>query len=236
MDTFALRLGFRLIGGISRVHADRVVAERDVGQFASFEDLARRTRLHRHVLMKLAQGGACTSLGLSRRQALWLALTACEPLPLFDQADEEMPEALPAMSPLQEVLADYSVAGLTLREHPLQFLRPLLDQLGAARAIDLQTLAPGGAVKVAGLVLMRQRPSTAKGVTFVTLEDETGLANLIVWQNVWERYRRVAFTAGILLAHGQLQREAGVIHIVVSQLEDLSPRLADLQSRSRDFR
>jgi error-prone DNA polymerase len=140
------------------------------------------------------------------------------------------------MTPLQEVLADYGAAGLTLRPHPMAFLRPRLDQMRVASAAALVDLPNGRPLTVAGVVLLRQRPSTAKGITFVTLEDETGQINLIVRQQVWERYRRAARTAVVLLAHGLLQKDAEVIHVLVTKMEDLSAALAALSASSRDFR
>lgn len=237
-DSVALRLGLRLISGLPRKHADLIVTERERAPFESLEDFIRRVSFLRPVLVKLARSSAFESLGLKRRQALWFAMTAGPPLPLFEPRDDEVPEALPAMTSLQEVLADYSAVGLTLREHPVQFLRPFLKKLDAIRASDLPSLPDACHVKVAGIVLLRQRPSTAKGVTFVTLEDETGMANLIIWQDVWERNRRVAYSAALLLAHGQLQRDpaSDVIHVVVAKLEDFSDHLSHLATRSRDFR
>ena len=164
------------------------------------------TRLQRHVLIKLAQGDAFQSLGLKRRQALWLAMTACEPLPLFERMEEDVPAAVPAMSSLNEVVSDYGAAGADvartsrplLAAHARQDPSPQGGKCrGVVRAGDLKTLPSGCEVAVAGIVLLRQRPSTAKGTTFVTLEDETGMANLIVWQSVWERYRRIACSAGL---------------------------------------
>jgi error-prone DNA polymerase len=235
-DSCALRLGLRLVHGLGERHADTVAAQREKNLYVSFEDFARRTGSPRGVLLKLAQASAFESLDLTRRQALWLALPRRESLTLFEGAEEELPATLTAMTPFQETLADYGASGLTLRAHPISFLRPYLDRLKVASAAELKTLPVDSQVKVAGVVLLRQRPSTAKGVTFVTLEDETGMANLIVWPDVWERFRRVAFTATTMLVHGSLQREADVIHIVVSKLEDLSVRLEELEVRSRDFR
>jgi error-prone DNA polymerase len=232
----ALRLGFRLIHGLGERHTGVVASERDKRLYGSFEDFVGRTRLPRKALLTLAQASAFGSLGLTRRHALWLATPRRERLPLFDYAEEEVPASLSLMTPFQETLADYGAAGLTLREHPMHFLRPYLDLLEVVSAADLKTLPVDSLVKIAGVVLLRQRPSTAKGVTFVTLEDETGMANLIVWPNVWECYRRIAFTATTMLAHGSLQREADVIHVVVGELEDLSARLAALETRPRDFR
>ena len=139
------------------------------------------------------------------------------------------------MSQAEEVLADYRTAGLSLRAHPLQFLRSDLKQHNAVTAESLKTWPDGKQVCVAGIVLVRQRPSTAKGITFVTLEDETGTANLIVRPSIWRRYREAALAATVLLAHGQLQRQAGVIHVLTTRLEDLSPWLKQLGSQSRDF-
>jgi len=142
---------------------------------------------------------------------------------------------LPKMSPAQEVLADYRATGLSLRAHPVQFLRGGLERLGVAPAVQLKTWPNGKPVGVAGIVLVRQRPGTAKGITFVTLEDETGTANLIIRPDVWRKFRQAALGATILLAHGRLQREGLVIHVLVSRLENLSGRMEELTSQSRDF-
>lgn len=142
---------------------------------------------------------------------------------------------LPPMSPAEEVLADYRTAGLSLRAHPLEFLRANLEQRGVVTAASLKTLSNGESVCVAGIVLVRQRPGTAKGITFVTLEDETGTANLIVRPAIWRRYREAALGATILAAHGCLQRQGHVIHVLTAKLENLSPWLQKLGSQSRDF-
>lgn len=139
------------------------------------------------------------------------------------------------MSPAEEVLADYRSMGLSLGEHPMAFLREHLDSLGAVPAQALGTLPNGGPVRVGGIVLVRQRPGTAKGITFVTLEDETGVANLIIRPDVWKRWRSAALGATILLAHGRLQRHGQVIHILASRLENLSDHFRELLARSRDF-
>ena len=140
------------------------------------------------------------------------------------------------MTPLREVLTDYVNTGLTLRDHPISFLRKAMDERGVTPAKGLSQRPPDREVTVAGLVLMRQRPSTAKGITFVTLEDETGVVNLIIRQDVWERHRQAARAAVVMLATGQLQREGAVIHVLVNRMEDWSGRLAELDVRSRDFR
>ena len=237
-SAFPLRLGFRMLHGMAAVDAQQIEEARRQGPFGSVEDFARRTRLGRAAIARLAKAGAFGSLNLDRRGALWHAL-AQEPkeLPLFDRlpAEDGPPAALPRMSAAAEVLADYRTAGLSLQSHPLAFLRPALDRRRIARAEQLKILPNGGPVHVAGIVLVRQRPSTAKGITFVTLEDETGQANLIIRPDVWNRYRQAAHGATLLLASGRLQREMGVIHVLVTRLEDLSPRLAELGSQSRDF-
>ena len=232
----SLRLGFRLINGLARAAADQIVAARASEPFVSWNDFTRRTRLPSAVLKKLAQADVFRSLGLTRREALWRALPSQESLPLFELAEqEETPAPLPPMSALQEVVADYGAVGMTLRQHPVSFLRRALEQRGAVPAAALAALTDGMRLQVAGLVLLRQRPATAKGITFVTLEDETGIINLIVRQEVWERYRRAAKTAKIMLAHGTLQRQKEIIHVLVTKLENFSARLA-IEAQSRDFR
>jgi error-prone DNA polymerase len=233
---FSLRLGLRLVRGLSRNHADVVVACRQ-GGYASFEEFVRRTRLSSAALTQLASADAFRSLQLDRRSALWRSLECQEPSPLFDGVDAEEPAVeLAAMPAHQEVLYDYHSVGLSLKGHPMQFLRDALDGMGVMPSSALATLPNHSWLQVAGIVLMRQRPSTANGITFVTLEDEAGCANLIVRPHIWERYHAAARNAVALVAHGQLQREGQVIHVLVQRLDDLSARVADLSSRSRDFR
>lgn len=244
----ALRLGLRYIAGLPRAAAERLLAARAAGPFASLHDLARRANLSRAVLVRLAHADALGSMAMNRRRSLWEALGehGAEP-PLFAAlpahvapaaqaatADEELP--LPPMQPFEEVLADYRTTGLSLKGHPLAFLRAELERLRAVRAADLSRLRRGRFVRVAGLVLVRQRPGTARGITFVTLEDESGTVNLVVRPEVWERYHRAASSATALLAHGRLERQGAVIHVLVSKLEDLQQVTARLPSRSRDFR
>ena len=139
------------------------------------------------------------------------------------------------MSAAEEVLADYRSTGLSLGGHPLEFLRSELERMNVVPAERLKSWPDGKPVRVAGIVLVRQRPGTAKGITFVTLEDETGQANLIIRPDVWKRWRQAALGATLLLAHGRLQRHRQIIHVLVTKLEDLSGRLNALVSRSRDF-
>ena len=233
----ALRLGFRMIKGLSESQAARIIDGRSAGRFATFEDVARRTGLGNAVLAKLSQADAFGSLSVSRREAGWCSLQDRTPAPLFDPLEEAEPSiVLPAMSPLAEVADDYASTGLSLRNHPVAFLRETLTDRGVTAAEGLREAPADRWVSVAGLVMMRQRPGTAKGVTFVTLEDETGTINLIVWMNVWEKYRRVASRASVLLASGPLQRQDEVIHVVVHHLEDVSEMLQQVAVKSRDFR
>lgn len=233
----ALRLGFRMIRGLAQEHGETLVARRGQIPFQSFEELARRTQLSSAVLKHLARADAFQSLDLNRRAALWHALPDQRQAPLWQAAEFPEPRApLPSMSPCEEVVADYRTSGLSLRGHPFQFLRPRVESLELVPAEQLGTLPPGRRYRVAGLVLLRQRPGTAKGITFVTLEDETGPVNLIVRPEVWLRCRRAAETATIMLVQGRLQRQNEVIHILAEKIEDLSLYLDPLPSAARNFR
>jgi error-prone DNA polymerase len=192
------------------------------------------------VVSRLAGADAFGSLQLGRREALWQALAEeKKPLamPLFDplEPEDELPAALPRLKSREEVLADYRTSGLSLRAHPMQFERQRLERLNVVPAARLATHPADHTVRVGGIVLVRQRPSTAKGITFVTLEDESGTANLIIRQDVWRRFYRVARTAAAMIAQGRLQRHGEVIHVLVTKLEDLSESLRGLESQSRDF-
>ena len=250
----SLRLGLRIIAGLSQSYAERIVHARGERPFRSVEELARRTGLSSSVLARLSRADAFHSLGLDRRSALWQSLPEQKTLPLFDdfpvdqpnveeqpnvpeqQSPEEPEVALPSLSPLEEVVADYRTHGLSLRDHPVKFIRAGLRQLRALSATELAARSHGEPVRVAGLVLMRQRPATASGITFVTLEDETGIVNLIVRPEVWERYHHIARRSQTLLARGTVQRRDEVIHVFVERLYDLSEMLADVATKSRDFR
>jgi error-prone DNA polymerase len=236
----ALRLGLRMILGLSESHA-RVIerVRHECGPYASLAEFAKRTGLSRAVVMRLAQADAFGSLQANRRSSLWNALSLEKKggsTPLFDALEEDEPDVeLPHMAEQEEVLADYQTAGLSLRAHPMAFERDKLDALGVVPAGKLARLPNDRRVRVAGLVLVRQRPGTARGITFVTLEDETGTANLIIRQEIWDRYYQAARAAAALLAHGRVQSKDNVIHVLVSKLEDLSQLLPGLRSQSRDF-
>ena len=241
-DLQAVRLGLRLIHGLRRTDADRIAAARRPGPFASLEDFYRRTRLLRAAGKLLADAAAFGSLSLDRRPALWHALAdpGDRPVVLADlpEADASSPD-LPDMSSQQHVWSDYRTTGLSLRAHPLRFVRAHLHAVGVTPAGRLPTLRGGAEVAVAGLVLFRQRPGTAKGITFITLEDETGICNLIVMPDIWERHRAVGRTAAALIVHGRLERQGVVIHLKACRLEPLDQRCrlpGGLSNRSRDFR
>jgi len=239
---WGVRLGLRLIGGLSEVHATQIVKARSGGPFCSIDDIARRAGLPNNVLARLSRADAFRSLQLERRSALWNSLPeqrsqGQKSLPLFDDVPAEEPAVeLPPLSPLEEVIADYATGGLSLRDHPLKFARSRLQAEHVTTARDVAALAHGRRVLVAGLVLFRQRPATARGLTFVTLEDETGVVNLIVLPEIWERYRRIARGAQGLMAGGTVQRRDDVIHVMVERLRDLAGILSAVNVRSRDFR
>jgi len=239
--TSLLRLGFRLVSGLKQTAAEAIEKARRHGPFCSLDDFTQRTGLSRAVLVKLAQADAFQSVGRHRRSALWEALSQDRedaPRPLFAtlKPEDEPPVPLPQMLPQEEVFADYRTCGLSLKAHPLSFHRRELDRLRVVPAKRLTTISNNRQVRVAGLVLLRQRPSTAKGITFVTLEDETGIANLVVHQTTWDRYYEVARCSSAWIAHGRLEAKDSVIHVVVNRLEDLSQRLQGLHTSSRDFR
>ncbi|ANK82713.1 MAG: error-prone DNA polymerase [Rhizobiales bacterium NRL2] len=240
----AVRLGFRLVKGLNAEAADRIAAARPEGGYATVQELARRAGLDQTTLRVLADADAFGSMGLDRRRALWAARAVePEPLPLFAAAEaragaaghnrpfdliEEPAVDLPEMRPGEEVVADYQRLRLSLRAHPCALLRERLGAHGAVRAQALSALPDGRRTVVAGLVLVRQRPGSASGVIFATLEDETGVANIVVWPHVFERFRRVLLTSRLLGVSGKLQREGLVIHVVAERLFDLSGELATL--------
>jgi error-prone DNA polymerase len=231
----ALRLGMRSIDGFRRDWAEAIMAARADGPFLDLDDLRRRAALTPPALDRLAEADAYGSLDLTRRQGVWAARGAApaSSAPLFEamglnEADGRPPEALPVLAPSEEVVGDYQTLRLSLKGHPVSFLRDRLAQAGALTAKDYPARPNGRRVAVGGVVLVRQRPGTAKGVCFMTLEDETGVANLVLWPDVFERFRPVAMGARMVLARGKVQTAEGVTHLVVDHLEDWTPMLGDL--------
>jgi len=233
----ALRLGFRSIDGFREDWAGKILAARDAAPFRDLEDLRRRAALPPPALDRLAEADACGSLALSRRQGLWAARGAppVSGAPLFeamglDEADGSPPAALPRLTDAEEVVGDYQSIRLSLKGHPVAFLRDRLTKAGAMTAEAYRAAKENRRVAVGGVVLVRQRPGSAKGVVFLTIEDETAVANLVVWPDVFERLRPVAMGARMVLARGRVQRADGVVHLVVEDLIDWTPMLGHLST------
>jgi error-prone DNA polymerase len=248
--SYAVRLGFRLIRGLSEEEMKKMIAARGNG-FSSIERLAATAGISRFTIERLAEADAFRSIGHDRRAALWAArrldtigirrsrsgVKTDETLPLLTPhlGNEIFPEpnvVLPAMPLCEHVVEDYVATGLSLKEHPVRFFRERLSALGVLRNTQLrgEDLVQDSMVTVAGLVLVRQRPGTSKGVVFMTLEDETDIANIIVWPKVFEGNRRTVMTSRFLAVRGRLQRAGLVIHVVAESFLDLSaelPRLRD---------
>ncbi|MDF7776197.1 error-prone DNA polymerase [Sphingomonas sp. AOB5] len=232
-----LRLGMRAVKGLSAKDANDIVDARMAGgPFTSIEQVWRRTKVKPDALESLARADAFHTLGLNRRQALWAIKGLRDaPLQLLLEADarqgviapeaHEAPVELQPLTDGREVVEDYRATQLTLRMHPVHFLRGRLDLQGIRRCGDLASIKDGAHVEVAGLILVRQRPGSANGVVFITLEDETGIANAILWRDRFEANRRTVMTATMLAIRGRVQKEGLVIHLVADSLTDLTPML-----------
>jgi error-prone DNA polymerase len=232
-----VRLGLRMVRGMSEAWAKQIVVARGGSCFVSYGDFVRRTRVPTDVAANLSRANAFRSIEPDRRQAVWQSLAANDAAPLFDGSPDPEPAApLMPMTPQQEMVGDYLTTGLYLQSHPFLFLREQLAARGVVTAASLATQKPDRRYSIAGLIILRQRPGTAKGITFMTLEDETGTANLIVRIEVWERFHKVARHSAGMIVTGRLQNHESVIHLVVERMEDLSPMIADVNSSSRDFR
>jgi error-prone DNA polymerase len=232
----AVRLGMRLVKGISRAQVEGIESAQRDGPFRSVTDLARRSGASRATLARLAAADALRSLGLNRREAVWQVLALSDEPPLLHGLEPAEPAPdLPELSMRDVVLADYDTIGLSLNAHPMSLIREDLNRLGVHPNCVLQRSPKGRRLQVSGIVLVRQRPSTANGIVFCTLEDETGNANLIIRPAVYEKYRRVARGAAALIAEGRVERQGEVVHLQVECLLDASEGLAELQGRSRDF-
>jgi error-prone DNA polymerase len=235
-----LRLGMRVVHGLAERDAEQILAARRAGgPFLSVEDVWRRSRVKPAALERLARADAFQALGLDRRQALWAIKGLGQaPLDLFSAADAregrtvvesvEAPVALLPLSQGREVVEDYRATQLSLRAHPLSFLRERLTARRITRCGELAGLKDGTRVEVAGLILVRQRPGSAKGVVFVTLEDETGIANAVLWADRFEENRRTVMAATMLAIRGRVQKEGIVIHVVADAITDLTPWLREV--------
>jgi error-prone DNA polymerase len=232
----AVRLGLRQISGLKEAEALRLIEARRAGA-ESLREVAARASLSRQTLELLAEADALRSMDLDRRQGLWavkgfapeVRAEIGAPLLALMGPPEETPATLPGMSLGHHVAEDYRTAGLSLKAHPCAFFRTLLTSLGAVSAAHLKHMENAARVTVGGLVLIRQRPGTAKGVVFATLEDETGVANAVIWPDVFQANRRTVMSARFLLVRGRLQRAGEVIHVVAERFTDLTTRLNDLR-------
>ncbi len=252
----AVRLGMRLVKGLREAHAKRVERVRAVdGAFTSVRQFYRGTGLPRHAVERLAEADAFGSLGLPRREALWRVLALpIDEAPLFDWLEEAPAPAagtparlaqgasddrgateLPPMPLGREVMTDYATAGLSLKRHPVALVRARLAERHVVTAAQLEQTPHGRWVRVAGLVLIRQRPGTASGIVFQTMEDETGVVNLIVRPDIYDRYRPAARHATLAMAEGYVERQGQVVHVMALKIEDLSELLEGIEFRSRDF-
>lgn len=233
----ALRLGLRQVDGLRQDEAARLVAAREAGgPFRDMADIKRRARISHATFERLAAADAFRSLGWDRRQALWQVkglAPASDALPLFawSAAREEGGEpevALPQMPLSEHVVNDYQTLRLSLKAHPMEFLRADLTAEKIVPCAALRQMKDGAFVRVAGVVLVRQRPGSAKGVVFMTIEDETGVANSVVWPTALEKFRKVVMAARLIVVSGRVQRHQDIIHVVSQKLEDRSGWLARL--------
>lgn len=238
----AVRLGLNRVSGLAAEVAKRIVESRAEAPFANTEDLARRARLDAKALAALAGADALKALTGHRHQAAW-AVAGIDTRPtelLRSTRVDEADVTLAAPGEGEETLADYRSLGLTLKRHPLALLRPQLDAFKVEPAARLRSFPHGRLARASGLVTHRQRPETAKGTVFVTLEDDTGAVNVIVWARVAEAQRKPLLGATLLTVYGQWQRQGegddAVMHLLATRLIDHTPLLDGLVSRSRDFR
>jgi len=251
----AVRLGFCMVRSMDQKLAEQLVDRRTFGRiaekrkgrrFTSIEDVWRRAAVPVSTLQHIAAADGFRGLGLSRRDAAW-AIKALrdDALPLFAAVDDragilrpeamEPPVQLPAMTAGREVVEDYRSTGLSLRAHPLAFLRERLRARGYAPCQSIRSARNGSQISIAGLLLVRQMPGSAKGVMFITLEDESANANLIVWPSVFERNRRTILSASMMGCRGKVQHESGVIHLIVEQVSDLSSELKRISGLDTAF-
>ena len=237
-----MRLGFRLIKGLSHEAVDRLIEARQQSPFRQIADLRRRARLDKRDMEALVDADAMASLSGNRHQARWQVMALEPERPLLAHEEQARPEDLndavdiPAPAIAESVLADYQSTGLTLRAHPLALLRDRAPFARCKRHEDLETMGDGRFVRIAGLVTCRQRPGTASGVVFLTLEDETGNNNVVVWPTIQQNFRQALLKGKLLMVKGTLQKKDGVTHIVAGALYDHTSALGELRLKPRSFR
>jgi error-prone DNA polymerase len=233
---FAVRMGLRYVKGCSEIDGKKIIQARNAMPFNSLDDFVRRARLDEGLLSRLAEAGAFESFGIDRRTALWgsrrLARTKNESLVL---SSREQTPAFQSLNAFEEVKWDYRASSHSVRRHPLEPMRPYLIQQGLPDARTVASMKNGQRVRYAGLVICRQRPGTAGGVIFMTLEDETGFVNVVLWENVFNRHAVLAKTVSFLGVTGRLQVEDGVVHLVAEQLWEPPLQFKPTGAPSRDF-
>lgn len=235
----AVRLGFRQIRGMANLHGARIVAARGDQPYGSVEEVWRRAGVPRAAIERLAEADAFSAIAQDRRQGLWKVKGLGEaPLPLFAAADAKEEQFSPegieptvTLGPLtegREVVEDYRSIQLSLRAHPVSFLREELSGMKIVSCGDLPNQRDGRNLEVAGIVLVRQRPGSAKGVLFVTIEDETGVANAILWPDKFDTFRRQIMSASMIAVRGRLQKEGEIIHVIADRITNLDPMLRSI--------
>jgi error-prone DNA polymerase len=237
--SLAIRLGLRLVKGLGEEAGRRIEAARRVRGFAGVEDLVMRAVLDKRETEALAHAGALVGFGLGRREAIWKVRAPrhrddlLAGVNLDAHGSEHTEPDLPALTRAEQLVLDYETTGVAVGDHAMKVIRASLPA-SYKNARELETAPHGSTVSTAGMVICRQRPGTASGVVFVTMEDETGFVNLILWPKTFERWRHVATTSSMLVAHGKVERDGSVVYVVPERLERLS--LYDVPSMSRDFR
>ena len=241
----AVRLGLRMVKGLGNEPGAQLVTRRGGTPYGTVEEVWRRAGIPPAMLERMAEADAFRGMGVDRRQALWAVRGLADSvLPLFAAADGSgppQPEVVEPDVPLvpmkegREVVEDYRSVGLTLGRHPVAFLRATLQARGMVTCADLLHARDGRKVVVPGIVLVRQKPGSAKGVMFITIEDETGVANLVFWADRFEKQRRLVLSAGMIACHGRVQREGEAIHVVADVLEDLSDLLRSVGEQDEAF-
>jgi error-prone DNA polymerase len=213
-----------------------LVNNRPLAGYSSIHEL-RKVGVAEAALERLADADAFRSIGLNRRQALWEVSAQERPLPVLPDRQAEEKVSLPEMSLAEHVIQDYASVSLSLKAHPVSFAREQLDMFRTTAAAKLADLKDGAPVKTAGIVLVRQRPGTASGICFITIEDETGTANLVVFKHLFDKYRNEILQSTLLMVEGKLQREGEVIHVIVSKCHNFTRLLkGEVNAASRDFK
>jgi error-prone DNA polymerase len=229
-----VRMGLRYVKGLREDFAARVVAARAERAFTSIDDFVQRTGCDERMRTRLSEAGAFEFLEAGRREALWQARGVLDMQPIeLGPAEHEV--GFRELSELETVTWDYQATGMSTRGHPLGALRAKLAALDLPDARTVQSMPNGKRVRYAGLVIVRQRPGTAKGVVFMTLEDETGFVNLVLWQDVFSRFALIAKTSSFLGVTGKIQRESNVVHIVVESLWEPDTLSRPARVKGRDF-